>query len=260
MNFFKKMLLIICLVNFISVQSETIEIQNMEEIHQYLQPDTFIVFDIDNTLIEPIQELGTDQWFYLQLASYLENGMLFKAALSKALAEWHAIQFLTKVNIVEKGSDEIVFDLQNKGFKIIGLTTRGFVMSHCTRDQLESVKIDLSINSPVDTHYFFQNGDREVLFHKGILYTQASHKGNAFFTLLEKMNYRPAHIVFINDKATHIREIEEICEEKNIPFIGLRYGFLDEKVKNFKKHLADIQYKKFGRILTDEEALLINNQ
>jgi len=259
MNFLKRNFIILLCALSVSthLQSETIEITNMSEIHRYLKPETLIVFDIDNTLLETAQQLGSDQWFYHQLESYLESGMLLNCALTRVLAEWHSIQFLTKVKIVEEGTDKVIRNLQAEGFKMIGLTTRSLEVSQCTSNQLKTLKIDLTKATISEIDQFFINSGRGVLFHEGILFTAASHKGNAFFKFLNQIGYTPSHVVFINDKATHIREIEEICEDLEVPFIGLRYGFLDEKVKNYQKNIAEIQYKYFNHILTDDEALNI---
>jgi len=261
MRFLKQSLsLFVCTLSlFMNLQSEIIEIHNMSEIHQYIKPNTLIVFDIDNTLLEPAQELGSDQWFYRQFEKYLESGMLLKSALNQTLAEWHAIQCLTKVNIVEEGTAKIIRNLQAEKFDIIGLTTRGLEMSRCTVDQLKTLHIDLSLNSPVKKDCFFINSNKGVLFHEGILFTTATHKGVAFFKLLDQIQYEPSHVVFINDKATHIRDLEETCEERNVPFVGLRYGFLDAKVKTFQMDVAEIQFQNFGKLLTDEEALNLLN-
>lgn len=259
--FYRNLMICICSLSiFANLQSEIIEISHMSEIHQYLKPDTLIVFDIDNTLLETAQELGSDQWFYHQFEAYLESGMLLKQALTKTLSEWHAIQQLTNVKIVEAGTEKIIRNLQAEGFKMIGLTTRGLEVSDCTSNQLNSLKIDLSANTLSDIDQFIINSGKSVLFHEGILFTAASHKGTALFKFLNQINFKPTHVVFINDKATHIRDIEETCEELDVPFIGLRYGFLDEKVKSFQKEVAEIQYKHF-HILTNEEALnILNNK
>jgi FMN phosphatase YigB (HAD superfamily) len=227
----------------------------MIELKTHLKPETFIVFDIDNTLLHPSQELGNDQWFYHQLKHYIDKGLQAQHALSKALKEWYSIQFLTDVNIVEPGTDLIIRNLQDEGFKIIGLTTRGFVLSDVTRDQLETLHIDLSLTSPSKKEIYFLNREHAILFKKGILFTNGSHKGDAFFKFLEQSGYNPNRVVFINDKASHIREVEESCKERNVTFIGLRYGFLDEKVKSFQKDVADIQFQHFKQILSDEEVL-----
>ena len=66
-------------------------------------------------------------------------------------------------------------------------------------------------------------------------------------------------MLFINDKASHLKEVERACEQAKIPFIGLRYGFLDEKVKRFSHEIAAIQWEHFGKLLSDEETATILN-
>jgi len=247
-------------MTFSSLKGEIIEIKHMNEIHPYVQPNTFIVFDLDNTLIEPTQELGTDQWFYYQFLKYQKDGMPVAQSLDKALAEWHAIQLLSPVKIVEQGSAEIIKALQKQNFPMIGLTTRGLVLSYCSVDQLRSVNVDLALTAPCQNEVFFKSGKHYVLFHEGTLFTNGSHKGTAFCTFLEKSGYLPKHVLFINDKASHIREIETACGERNISFTGLRYGYLDEKVASFQEKVAELQFEQFGKFLTNEDAhQLLNN-
>lgn len=61
-------------------------------------------------------------------------------------------------------------------------------------------------------------------------------------------------MIFINDKYANIKEVADICYENNIPFLGLRYGFLDEKIAKFNLDIAEIQRFNFGNLLSDEEA------
>lgn len=241
----------------LELQAKIIETHHIDLIGSFVNKDTFIIFDIDNTLMEPVQELGTDQWFYHQWLTYENEGMSKRDALERALKEWTAIQSITAVKAVEEAAVAVVADLQEGGFDIIGLTTRGLGLAHRTIEQLSDISIDLSHNAPSHEEIHFMNGDQHpegVIFRKGVLFTAGTHKGKALFKLLEKIGYSPKEILFINDKATHLREVEIICEERGIPFTGLRYSFLDEKVKNFRKELADIQFQHFGKILSDEEA------
>ena len=66
------------------------------------------MFDIDNTLMEPTQTLGSDQWFYHQKEQYVLKGMTPSDALEQALSEWMSIQSVTKVKVVEPGTKDLV--------------------------------------------------------------------------------------------------------------------------------------------------------
>jgi hypothetical protein len=95
---------------------------------------------------------------------------------------------------------------------------------------------------------------RGVLYHEGILFTAATDKGEALRKYINTIGYIPKSVMFINDKYSHIVPVAEFCEGANIPFIGLRYAYLDEKVANFPRQVALVQFYNFGRILTDEAA------
>lgn len=251
----KYLLFTLCLFTcFCSLNAKIIETFHMQEMMDYLARDTLIIFDIDNTLMEPIQELGNDQWFYHRLENLEKNGVSYEKALDIALSEWYAIQNITKVKVVEEGTQEFLSSLEKQGYMIMGMTTRGLGLAMRTVEQLKSIGISLAPNAPIHKDVFFDN-KQGVLFRDGILFTSGTHKGEALMKFLDIINYTPKHVVFINDKATHLRQTEGTVLERGIPFIGLRYGYLDEKVANFNPELADIQFKHFGFIMSDEEAL-----
>lgn len=241
------------------LQGEINEVLHFEELKKYVTPDTLVILDIDNTLIEPVQTLGSDQWFYHQFEGYVNAGMSKSKALEKALAEWTAVQSITKVKTIETNIAAIVRTMQEEGFQMMGLTTRGLGLATRTIEQLQTVSIDLYVNSPCSDDHYFMNG-QGILFRKGILFTAGTDKGKTLSKFLALIDVQPKRIVFINDKATHIAEVERMASEQGIPFLGLRYGFTDEKVNHFNKAIADIQFGAFGHIISDEaaEKILLN--
>lgn len=245
---------------FISLCSgENFEIETMDDIYSHITKECLVIFDIDNTLLEPAQELGNDQWFYARLNYYKKKGLNHTIALDKALSEWHSIQNVTKVTPVENHTYSIVASLQDKGQTIMGLTTRGLGLSTRTIEQLHCLNFDLTKTAPTSHEIFFWNG-QGVLFKGGVLFTAGTHKGKALKKFLDQIGYKPKKIVFINDKASHLKDVEEFCTARNIPFAGLRYGHLDKKVKNFREDIAQIQWEQFGKIISDQEALEILNK
>ncbi len=235
------------------LSGEIIEVMHMDQLTTVLKPNALVIFDIDNTLIEPVQALGSDQWFHHRIAHWIDRGLEQDEALEKALADWMSVQNITKVQLVEPNIDRIVRHLQEQGFSVMGLTTRGLGMSTRTNQQLASVGIDLSRTAPTQDDLFFMNG-RGVLFRGGTLFTANTHKGKALFTFLDTLGIQPKMIIFINDKRSHIIPIAEWAEKRKIPFIGLRYGAADEKVKNLDAEVVDLQFEHFGQIMSDEEA------
>lgn len=244
-----------------ALSGKIVETKYFNEILDYIEPETLVLLDIDDTLLIPTQTLGTDVWFNHRLKVHGANEDTYTQALDKALAEWEAVRHLTKVALVEEGTDKIVESIQRKNIVVMGLTTQGLALATRTINQLRSLNIDLSKTSPSkEDHYFInKNG---VLYRQGILFTSGSPKGPALTKLLDIIDYHPKQIVFINDKTTHLQDVEEGVETRNIEFIGLRYAYSDQRVANFNKELADIQWahSTFDHLLTDQEAEVLLNR
>ena len=104
------------LLYFCFLFSEIFEIQNIREMEKYISDDCLVLFDLDNTLIEPVQELGSPQWFDSRINIDISKGYEPKQALIKTYDDWLKIQVMTEVKTVEKDTKEI-FDKINKSKK-----------------------------------------------------------------------------------------------------------------------------------------------
>ncbi|MEI8365152.1 MAG: DUF2608 domain-containing protein [Parachlamydiaceae bacterium] len=247
---------------FSPVAAEIIEVSNFRQILDYVDQDTLLILDIDDTLLIPVQTLGTDVWFISRLERHRQVEQDHTSALDRALAEWEAVRHLTKVKLVEEGSDQIVDMLQKMNTVVIGLTTQGLALATRTVNQLKALGINLSMTAPTAHDHYFMNGTTGVLFRHGILFTSGSSKGEALIKLLNVIDFHPKSVVFINDKKTHLDDLERGVAREGIPFIGLRYSYSDSRVAVFDEGIATIQWahSTFGSILSDEEAALILNR
>jgi hypothetical protein len=237
-----------------SLQAKTIETDHFEDLLPYAKPKTLVILDVDNTLVTTAQSLGNDVWFRQRLEEYLKKGLSVKEALDKCVMEWEAFQNVTKVELPEHTIPHVIETMQKMHQPLIALSTRSVGLSRATLYQLLSLNIDLR-KSPFShkEHCFMK--DEVVAFKNGILLTSGTQKGEALFTLLDHIGFKPEEIVFINDKATNLREVETECEKRGIPFIGLRYSKLDERMKLFNKSIADIQFQHALPLMSDQEAL-----
>ncbi|MDN3504045.1 MAG: DUF2608 domain-containing protein [Rhabdochlamydiaceae bacterium] len=232
---------------------EIIEIKEMKEAAKYITDDTLVIFDIDNTLMEPEQTLGNDQWFRHRVRVHQLAGLPKTEAINVAVGEWMSVQCITKMQLAEPGIDHFIKNLQEKNQPVMGLTTRGVGMATQTIRQLNDLNVQLFSTAPYQHDYLFENS-HSVLYRNGILFTANTHKGDALTKLLDHIKFTPKHIVFINDKHDHITPVQSACETLKIPFVGLRYGYLDHKVEGFDSDVADYQFERFRYILSDSEA------
>jgi hypothetical protein len=242
-----------------SSSSRIIEIDHFSDLLKYIKPNSLVLLDIDDTLMEAKQTMGTDRWFIWRIDYYKKNGLDPNLAKEKALMDWVSVQCLTEVRLTEEGTNQIVKRIQDEGFHTMGLTTRGGSLATRTTQQLKTIDIDLSRSAPVKEEILFLN-PIEVMFKNGALFTSGTHKGKSLFIFLDLIKEKfPQNkieeVVFINDKKSHLSEIKEICEERGVPFIGLRYGYSDERVRNFSEEIAAFQFEQFGKIISDEDAI-----
>jgi phosphoglycolate phosphatase-like HAD superfamily hydrolase len=236
------------------LSAEIFEVKHFAEIKTYLLPETLIILDIDDTLLVPKQMLGSDEWFQRRLKYHEKEEA--KDALEKTLAEWEAIRHLTEMELVEPGIETIIHQLTIDGYPIMCLTTQGLALATRTQHQLLEHQIDISKCCPFAKDVYYTNNNHGLLFRNGILFTSGTHKGQALFGLLKTLNLTPQRILFVNDKRSHLLNVEETAKEKNIPFIGLRYGYSDERKAAYSEAIADYEWKHstFSHLLSDKEA------
>lgn len=236
------------------LQGKIIEAHSIKDLSQYLQKDTLIVFDIDNTLLECRQTFGSDQWFGNQIQHHQTQGSDYQTALNQALKHWVDIQHQTHLQLIELQAPEFIKELQQLGYPVMALTTRGEEVASVTLEQLNAVNICMTVTAPYKEQAQLKHEKGESLCKEGVLFTAGGHKGYALAAYLKKAHYVPKRIVFINDKHSHLLPVEEMAEKENIEFIGLRYSQTDQKVQNYRKEIADIQQEFYQKILSDEAA------
>jgi hypothetical protein len=239
-----------------SLSAKIIETEHFYEILEHANgKKILVILDIDDTLLIPIQTLGSDVWFCDRVKEYQEKMLCPSDALRQALIEWEGIRHLTKIQIVEEGTDKVIQEMQEKNITVMGLSTQALTLTECTSNQLKSINIDLSLKAPSKNDYYFNN-PLGVLYTKGILFTSGTDKGMALFKFLDAIGFSPSHVIFINDKETHLKNVEKDVLERGIEFIGLRYSYCDQRVKNYDRKIAEIQWKysTLGEILSDDKA------
>lgn len=259
--------IVLALLFFASyLHSEIFEVNQMDEMKHHLTPDTLVIFDIDNCLIEPKQLLGSDQWGSYQIEKYQKMGLSKEEACQKVQFEFTSIQNITEVAPVEKTTPSFIQELQKQHFTLMALTGRAPDMAALTIHQLATADIHLAPTAPSQEEVLFKSDQTLlksfpwVLYQQGILFTSRMDKGEALFTLLKKLDYTPKRILVIDDKPSCLTQVEKSCKERNIPFIGLRYSYLDTKVKNFRADIADKQFEAFKKIPSDHEIEPLSNR
>ncbi len=236
--------------------AEIQEVHHFKELKNYVDSDSFLLIDIDDTLLIPDQMLGCDEWFMERMKELQNNGFSFEEALEKVLFEWEGIRSLTSMQLVEEDCKQMIEELQEKKIPSICFTTQRFALAPRTIYQLNQHGIEMKRSSPILENQFFMTQNLGILFFDGVLFTNGTHKGKTLLNFCERNQLYPKKIVFINDKLSHLKEVELSCYENGIEFIGLRYAYSDKKKSSFDYTIAKFQSNSINleKIISDEEA------
>ncbi len=243
--------------SFELLNSLVIETNRLSQIKEHLEEEVLIVFDIDNTLIEPMQKLGSDQWAWNRVRELNAMGIDESNAFMQTMDEWRQIHRITKMQTLEKDTPDIIKELQSQGYLIIGLTTREPQDADLTIRELKEVGIDLASTAISDENRDIQL-KKMARFTQGILFTTLENKKSiALKEFLNQVQYRPKKLLFVDDKLSHVKDLEEFCEREKIDYIGVRYGVSDSHVAAFDPVIAKLQWFFLQHILSDEEAKVL---
>jgi hypothetical protein len=222
------------------IESPTVNILN-----NYIRKDTLFIFDIDNTLVEPAEsDYGSDQWFYSLVTQ--EKGKNkeedINEIIKRTVPKYLEAQKNIKVKAVELEVVDIIKNIQSQKIPAMALTLRSNCLVNLTIDQLKSIGINFSDSQYGERILTIRFGDLPTIFYKGIMFCNNQNKGKVLQEFFVKLEYFPKTVVCIDDKIKPLKEIEEAMEDLGIKFIGIRYSYLDEKVRLYKeKNISNIQ-------------------
>lgn len=230
-----------------------IETEKLDEIFNHLSLDTLVISDIDNTLIETDQHLGSVQWGENLISKLIASGESPEKAHRSIHDHWLAILPNANMRLIDEKTPSIFHQIRQKGVTLMGLTARHPLEASFTHPQLHKVGL----------HFDYQDGNSHETFplnhaatyDKGILFCGIRNKkSDVLLSYLDKKNYKPKRVIFIDDKWDHVIDLEKALTAHHIDYVGIRLSKTDKRVKEYHDTIADIQWKSFPSIISDEEA------
>ncbi len=246
------------LLNATHADAVIIKIKSIEEITAHIRPDTIVVLDLDNTVVEPHQTLGSDEWFGDSIQRNFDEGKPYREALLHTLDQWSQVQLHAPMKPVEPGTLHLIQNLQRAGNPVLGLTARYQILAERTIEQLRALDLDF-LATPIVRENLNPGPDFGLLYHHGIIFVgDQLTKGQAFEKFIEHHQLKPSHVVFVDDRVEHAESMEQTLISKKIDHTVFRYGFNDHKRKIYRREIADIQWHYFKnekKLISDLEAI-----
>lgn len=190
--------------------------------------EKWAIFDVDNTLVHPTQQLGSHQWFDLLREYFIEQGMLESMAADYQHKLFQKAQPGLNVQVVEPHLYKTLQDLKAKGYKVFALTARNTVNTQDTLRQLRSVGIEFDSTAPV-----FENiAATGLIVEKGVVHANGVNKGLIFEKLYQATQIKPQHMIFFDDKDYNVKNMDQsMLSLPQVQYQGYRYGGVDWKVE-----------------------------
>ncbi|MCK6547094.1 DUF2608 domain-containing protein [Myxococcota bacterium] len=214
------------------------EIMQMADALASVGPDTLVVLDIDNTMIEPVGMLGSDQWFYHLLDRAKAEGVDEDVALTRVMDLWNAVQLDLEVKSVEATTPALLGALAERGVVMMALTARTHASAPATVRQLASAGLDLGPR-PKGWPTATTLEGLDVVIEGPVVYVgEKSSKGEVLVAFLRKANLTSKRIVFVDDKPKHAASVGRALAAAGIAHTSYRYGAADARVAAFDPDAA----------------------
>lgn len=227
------------------------ESKKIESILDFIDLDTFFIFDIDHTLIEAQQVIGTSHWEKHLKHRLIDQGISPDEAKFRAYTLWKSIQEVTGVQPVEEGVFRLISLLQHNQIPILGLTSRDRDLIEITFKQLKSVELD----NVFTCDYPSQSLEAKHICHfsRGTVFCGDNPKNEGLKAFFDLISFKPKKIVFVDDQKEHLYELEEMAFHENIDFVGMQY--MGSSYERFSPEIAEIQERHLPKILSNADAL-----
>ena len=183
--------------------------------------------------------------------------MTLEEATRECYPEWIEVQKVCPVKPVEATFIPELCLLQQHGIVVMGLTHRQPSLVDSTLRQVNSLGLNFFDSAPVKDSFVVPS-ETPTKYAQGILFTgEYNKKGEIFVRFLSIINQKPKKIVFIDDKRSHVEEVEMALIGQEIEYIGVHYTAIEHVEKVYFPEIAEFQHKVLNKILSNEGALLL---
>lgn len=139
----------------------------------------------------------------------------------------------------------------------MGLTHRQPSLADSTIRQLASLDWSFQPTAPVKNTFEVPSSN-PTIYKEGVLFTgEYNKKGEIFTRFLSIIGQKPKKIIFIDDKRSHVEDVEKTVIDQGIECIGVHYRAIEYAEKVYYPEIAEFQRKLLKTIISNEAALLL---
>jgi hypothetical protein len=217
--------------------TKILEIHSIQEVLPFLDDKTHLFLDLDNTVLTSVSEFGSERWERFLINHFMQMGMTKKEATDRGCQLWKAVQTVSDIQFVEEETASFIKQIKHP---IYAITARDFSFRAVTEKQLDSLDI---LFSDCTAPFTLNEPD----YARGVFYCGYTPKGKVLKWYAD--HHPGCRIILVDDYRSHL----ETAAEHLDTFLGLRYGFMDQRKDNYQPCEAT---KLLGKVFSHPEAHL----
>lgn len=242
---------LLCILYISTVQGVIFEVNDLSKFKEEatkLDTCSLVLFDVDYTLLTPkdasLKPCG----------KALRRQYLF--VLDPRRREWlQSIMALEGEEVLmNREFPPLIQQMQKNRIPVIGLTALEtgkygkIVNSEDWRiNQLRKFDIDFTSTVCDKENIIFcestpHNGHYPI-FKNGILFTNRLPKGEVLIAFLEKIDWKPNKILFMDDSIDQLKSVESAANTLDVEFIGFHYIAAETNPCEFNQALGEFQFQ-----------------
>ncbi len=228
-----------------------------KQVGEYDQ-DTLIIFDVDLTLMTPVDPLlrskGLD---YIKAFLQAKHPEMLTTERAKYDKLFTLCLKERKIQPTEEFLPELISRLQVKGIKVIALTAMYWgnigifsAIEDWRIEELNGLGYDFSNSYALPAAILaVPESAYSPLYKEGIIFTGKVPKGIALKTFIEHSGWRPKKVIFIDDTLKFVESVENEMAACGIETVSLHYLAAEYTPGEFSEEIAELQ---LNTILNDE--------
>ena len=175
--------------------------------------ETLVVFDVDDTLIRPVDKILQRQYSSLDSWKFVETKLNQFIEENEHLHLASTMCMQTKRELIEPSVAQLIATLQERGIKVLACTLWRVgpygeipLLEELRFKQLKDLAVDFtsSFNTTQIFNQFQHHYTCSPLVYKGILFTNLCPKGEVLGAFLDTLDWKPRQIIFFDDLLSNL--------------------------------------------------------
>jgi hypothetical protein len=210
-------------------------VDNFSNIASYIDQNTLVLFDLDDTTFTAATYYGSIKFFVQMLNDQIAKGKLTTNEANMAIyPRWIESQKRASFKLTDERMLEHMNEIRKKGIMIYGFTARRPAISEVTLNQLNKLGVKFDLIEREFTKVYKNplndtiHHDSEARFEKGVVFChEFNEKGTVFIDwykwLKQHTGLNYTKVLLVDDNIKNHESMREAAKFLNLSYIGLHY-------------------------------------